>query len=378
MEKSVRFVIGSTAVGGAEKQLALVIPKLIKKGWRVRFVTLSSVDGELAKVFLKNSINIIKPGAFKFSKGLIGSIYKFFSILSYLYKEFRRYPDATTVFMMSHSALFGMTACLLAQDRGRKILSIRNTNDRQYSLFPRLYEKFLYRIADAFAVNSHELADRLMKVNKISRNKVYIVNNAAEFSQLSPVDTQSVRENLLLNKRTKVLLTVARLVAFKGHDDLLETLNIAKEDLSTLTNDDWICLFAGDGPERKKLENKARQLKLDRHIKFLGTYGNVNELLATCDLFIFPSHKEGMPNAVIEAMYMGCEVIGTDILCMRELTQGLYKLVPVRSPDKLADAIVASIRSPNKEVGIKARELIKENFSIDNAVCKWERVMQKI
>ncbi|MDR1031569.1 MAG: glycosyltransferase [Holosporales bacterium] len=376
-DKSVRFVIGSTDIGGAEKQIAIVLPKLAERGWNVRLVTLSPDDGELVSAFLKNGINIIKPRPFRFTNGLLGIVCKLISILSHLYSEFRSRPNITTVFMMSHSILFGMTACLLARGKGKVVFSIRNICDRQYSYFPRAYETFLYKFADDFVVNSHELADQLTGTDKTPSSKVHIVNNAFEHSQFSrQVNQQSVRKKLKIESKIKVLLVLARLVVFKGHDDLLDALSIAKQELLILTNNNWVCLLAGDGPEKTRLEQKTKQLGLDRYVRFLGACHNVDELLTICDLFVAPSHSEGMPNAVIEAMYTGQEVVGTDIMCMRELTQGLYRLVPIKSPSKLAEAIVEAIKNPSPAVGEKAKTLIEQNFSIDKAVSGWERIIQ--
>jgi glycosyltransferase involved in cell wall biosynthesis len=376
-DKSVRFVIGSTGIGGAEKQVVIILPKLVERGWNVRLVTLSPDNGKLAAALSKNGINIIKPRPFCFTNGLFGVLCKFTSILSHLYSEFRNQPNITTVFMMSHSILFGMTAYLLACGKGKKIFSIRNTIDRQYSYFPRAYETLLYKFADDFVVNSHELADQLIRTDKIPPSKVHIVNNALEHSQFSrQINQQSVRRKLKIESKAKVLLVLARLVIFKGHDDLLDALSIAKQELSTFTNDNWVCLLAGDGPEKARLEQKTKQLGLDRYVRFLGTCHNVSELLTICDLFVAPSHSEGMPNAVIEAMYTRREVVGTDIMCMRELTQGLYRLVTIKSPNKLAQAIVEAIKNPSPAVGEKAKTLVEQNFSIDKAVSGWERVMQ--
>ncbi|MDR1365769.1 MAG: glycosyltransferase [Holosporales bacterium] len=378
-DKLVRFVIGSTGIGGAEKQVAAVLPKLAERGWKARLVTLSPDDDELAAAFFKNEINVIKPKSFRFTSGLFGIMCKFISILSHLYSEFKNRPGIVTVFMMSHSILFGMTAYFLAHSKGKRIFSIRNTIDRQHSYFLRAYETFLYKFADCFVVNSHELAEQLIGTDKIPSSKVRIVNNAFECNQFShQINQLSVRKKLKIENKTKALLILARLVAFKGHDDLLYALSIAEQKLSKLTSDNWVCLFAGDGPEKARLEQKTKQLGLGRYVRFLGTCNNVNELLAICDLFVAPSHSEGMPNTVIEAMYMGKEVVGTDIMCMRELTQGLYRLVPIKSPNKLAEAIVEAIKNPNPAVGVKAKALIEKNFSIDKAVSGWERVIQNL
>lgn len=65
------------------------------------------------------------------------------------------------------------------------------------------------------------------------------------------------------------------------------------------------------GEERKKIENKAKQLNIDSRIIFLGIRDDVGELLSAMDLFILPSIYEGAPLSLIEAQANGINSIVT-------------------------------------------------------------------
>jgi L-malate glycosyltransferase len=65
-------------------------------------------------------------------------------------------------------------------------------------------------------------------------------------------------------------------------------------------------LMIGDGPERNKAENLARELNISQDVRFLGKLEAVEEVLSVADLFIMPSEKESFGLAALEAM--ACEV----------------------------------------------------------------------
>ncbi len=85
---------------------------------------------------------------------------------------------------------------------------------------------------------------------------------------------------------------------------------------------------------------------LREHVHGLGFREDVPRLLATFDVFVLPSHREGMPRAVLEAMAAGVAVVATDIRgCREEVVDGVTgRLVPVEDADALRDALVALLR----------------------------------
>lgn len=132
----------------------------------------------------------------------------------------------------------------------------------------------------------------------------------------------------------RTLITVARLVCWKGIDALLE-LAARREDRRIL--------IVGDGPERFPLETLAARLGLGRRAVFTGAVsrGRVMACMKTSDVFILNSLYEGLPHIVLEAFAAGIPVVATDAGGMREVVadgvNGL--LVPVRRKDLLSAAV---------------------------------------
>ena len=107
-----------------------------------------------------------------------------------------------------------------------------------------------------------------------------------------------------------LLLTVARLVPVKGIDTLLAAL----EGLDPAIR----LIIAGDGPQRQRLEHRARVL--GQRVRFEGTVDATRRdtLLSTADLFVLPSRPlsdgrtEGAPVALLEAMGAGLAVVARE------------------------------------------------------------------
>lgn len=92
-----------------------------------------------------------------------------------------------------------------------------------------------------------------------------------------------------------IIITVGRLVANKGHEDLLEIFAAVK-------NDHWQLMFAGDGPLKNSLEQKAKELGIENKTVFAGFQPDIDAALQQAKIFAFCSYSEGFPNALLEAM----------------------------------------------------------------------------
>jgi glycosyltransferase involved in cell wall biosynthesis len=156
---------------------------------------------------------------------------------------------------------------------------------------------------------------------------------------------------------------VARLSEQKGHRYLLEAAARIPEAQFAIV---------GDGELRADLERQARELGVDERVRFTGTREDVPALLASFDVFAFPSLFEGLCLAVIEAQVAGVPVVATPVGGIRETVvdgqTGL--LVPPRDPDALAAAIrrLLEDRDAAGRMAAEARVRARERFSLQRMV----------
>lgn len=154
-------------------------------------------------------------------------------------------------------------------------------------------------------------------------------------------ERDDVRREFGLRDRTRVIINVARLEAWKGQQLLIDALARLQTDT------DWVCWFLGGAqrPEEREYLNrlKARVAAagLSDRVHFLGHRDDVVDLLGAADLYCHPNlGAEPFGLAIVEALYAGLPVVATDLGGPREiLADGSGQLVPPNDPDKLAAAI---------------------------------------
>jgi glycosyltransferase involved in cell wall biosynthesis len=173
-----------------------------------------------------------------------------------------------------------------------------------------------------------------------------------------------VRQELGLPPDRPVVGLVARLDhRAKGHLELLEALSILK-DRHTIH-----ALMVGGGRRQEEMQQLAVSLGLGEVVHFLGNRRDVPDLLAAMDIFVLPSHSEGVSLAVLEAMAAGLPVIVSEVGGLPEIVQqgetGL--LIPPKDPEALAQSLARVLEDPGlaQSLGQKAREHVQEKYSLE-------------
>ena len=126
------------------------------------------------------------------------------------------------------------------------------------------------------------------------------------------VNTNQKKEQLGIQNDEYVLLSVGEMTANKNHELVLRALK-------KLNNKKIKYLLCGHGEEEKKLKNLVTDLQLNDQVLFLGYRKDVFEIYRIADIFVFPSIREGMPVALMEAMASNLPVICSNIRGNREL-----------------------------------------------------------
>jgi glycosyltransferase involved in cell wall biosynthesis len=205
----------------------------------------------------------------------------------------------------------------------------------------RVNQRMLTACVDRYLAVSDGVARRMRARSGVPERKLRVIRNGVAVDHFRRPPDPRLRVALTGDRDRRIVLTIARLDAQKGHVHLLA----AAAELP-----DVLFLLAGDGAERPRLEAEARALGVADRVRFLGHREDVPELLALCDLFVLPSLYEGLPLSVLEAMAAGRPVVatavgGTDEAVLHGET-GL--LVPAGAASALGDAIRALLADPER------------------------------
>jgi len=225
---------------------------------------------------------------------------------------------------------------------------------------------------------STELLDVARQLGVSSDRSVFIPN-AVDSHEFSPdVSRGVVRSQYGIPIDDKLIVCPRRLVPKNGVDFLIESLPMLRRSLHS-----FCLLIVGDGPERKKLENRVGELGLRDSVIFTGSKDNADlpYVYADADVVAIPSLKEATSIAALEAMASACAIVATDVGGLPEIIEdgvtGL--LVPPRDPEALSLAISRLIRSSDlrRELGRAARARVEKEFTWDHVARETTRVYER-
>ncbi len=173
------------------------------------------------------------------------------------------------------------------------------------------------------------------------------------------------------------ILAVGRLGPEKGYDVLLRAFAA-----SGLAARGARLTILGEGAERAALESLARDLGIAAAVSLPGVVAEPERWMARCTLFVLSSRYEGFPNALLEAMAMGCPVIAADCdsgprHIIRDGTDGV--LVPVED----ADALAAALGRLMGDAALRARlgaaaVAVRERFAKAAILRRWEALIEAV
>jgi glycosyltransferase involved in cell wall biosynthesis len=120
-------------------------------------------------------------------------------------------------------------------------------------------------------------------------------------------------------------------------------------------------LVAGDGSRRPHYERLATKLGLGDRVRFLGMVRDMRAFYASCSLLVLPSRSEGSPNVVLEAMAMKVPVVASDTPATREIVTHMRDgfLFPVGDVDKLTETVELALNASDLRATLAARAFRK-------------------
>src|SRR5262245_26917088 len=216
-----------------------------------------------------------------------------------------------------------------------------------------------------------------------SASKIHRVYNGINLERFPAPNDEMTRFAVAPHQLPRIM-SVGRLVAFKGFDDLIDACaKLARRQI------DFVCDIIGDGPLRERLQGKLEQLDLSSRVNLLGSLSQdaVLEKLQAADIFALASTTDAQgatdvfPTVILEAMASARPVVSTRLAGIPELVvdgqSGM--LAPSRDSNALAHALEQLLREPELRLrfGRAGRARIEQHFQIEQTVAPLVEMLKR-
>lgn len=245
--------------------------------------------------------------------------------------------------------------------------------------------KFILRpLARLFA--NHYLAcsrfagDWMYGQKMMDSGKVTVINNAIDLKKYA----FNLQKRKVLRKKLGVadefvVGHVGRFMYQKNHDFLIDIFAEVHRKIPQM-----VLLLIGDGPLREGIEEKVRGLNLIENVRFLGVRDDVQDLYNAMDLFILPSHYEGLGMVGVEAQANGLNVLASTAVPDEMKFTNLVQFEDLKNDtSKWSDRIIqiyynyhmtrnnrgAPIFNQSKfDISVQAKKLVNYYIQLDRSV----------
>jgi len=188
-------------------------------------------------------------------------------------------------------------------------------------------------------------------------------------------DKQKAKERFKLSDNTIVF--AGKLAREKNIDIVIRAVELVKREVKDIN-----FAIAGHGSDREKLKELAKDLHIEKEVKFMGTFNHktLAKLYRASDIFTIASTSESQSMVLLQAMACGLPVIGVNWRALPEyINRHNGYTVPANNPKAMADKIIHLLRHENerKELGEGGLAYVQQ-FSAARVADQWIELYNKI
>ncbi len=203
--------------------------------------------------------------------------------------------------------------------------------------------KYRSRAIDLFVAVTNEIGHKLLEQG-VPPERVAVIPSGIDIHKFDGLEFDADwRQQHGIEREAVLVGTAAAFTAEKDYPTFLRAAALARKEDSSLR-----FLVLGEGPLLGPMRQLAAQLGLADKIVFAGFQPKVGRFLKACDIFVLSSRREGLNNAVLDAMCLGLPVVATEVGGLAELVEPNANgmLFASGRAEKLAQAILILARDP--------------------------------
>ena len=322
------FFLPNLHGGGAERVTVNILRKLNTELFDIH-LAIVKYEGEYIELLPKN-LTIHKLNA----KKTVFSIFKLKNVIKNILPDIV-YSTLFYANIVLYLALSGL------KKRPRVILRSPNSpkltlENRQLNFIMKFLLEKAYTQADLILAQTPEMKNEIIKYHNINKNKIEVF--------LNPLDTELIEKKIKkiknpFDENQINVVAAGRLTKQKGFDILVKSF----KDIIEKNDNYFLHIIGEDDGEKDNIQQMICDLSLENNIKLWGFQKNPYKFFYYADLFVLSSRWEGLPNAVLENLYLKKPVVATR--CIPFMEQLVHeningKLVDIEDPIQLAHAIL--------------------------------------
>lgn len=367
-------VIARLNVGGPALHVAYLSKGLAERGYDTTLVAGDVAKGEESMAFVaeQEGVEIVRLAGLSREIAPIRDLFAAFRLAA----EIRRTrPDVLHTHTAKAGAVGRLAAVLAGRARPRLVVHTYHGHVLRGYFGPvgtrvfHVVERTLARVTDVLVAVSPQVRDDLVKIGIASRDRFEVIRLGIDLDSrvANPGDRNEERRQLGIGPERFVIGWVGRMTAVKQTDDLIDVLAAVREG-----GTDACLLLVGDGSERERLELRAKERGVARHVLFLGYQKHVANWYAVADAVVLTSLNEGTPVTIIEALAAERPVVATDVGGVADVVRDGIDgfLVPVGDTKAMAAKLIEIAADPalGERMASEGRKRVLERYSVERLV----------
>ena len=281
-------------------------------------------------------------------------------------------------YAIPHAVSAYLARQMLGDERGLRIVTtLHGTDITLVGLHPSFHEITRFSIlgSDGLTAVSDYLKEQTVEGFSVPEKRIQVIPNFIDTHVWRP-DRQPCHRAKFASEGESIVMHVSNFRPVKRAEDVVSVFSRIQERVPARL------VMVGDGPDRPRASQLARELDIEDRVLFLGKHPAVEDLLSCADLFLLPSEKESFGLAALEAMASGAPVIAARAGGIPEVVEDRVsgRLLDVGDVSGMAEAGVELLEDKDlrERMSSAGLEVAQSRYSTEIVVPQYEAYYERV